>query len=719
MHSYAIRGTVVTMAIVLFGSGPISAQSTKDARISLEQLRQQRSQMLKHRRRIIANNDGCDCLYFPKNQEITVDNFLRMRTSELAETQVDTIAYCTISSGFSHFTHNTRVGTLLTRQGEDYGILPNMRNITADLVNQGTDALAAVVQYGHEHEMEVFWSMRMNDTHDAAHRPEKPYFLFPPLKEKHPQWLIGEPTKRPPHGTWSSVNYEIPEVRDLACQYIEEVCRDDDVDGIELDFFRHLCYFKSVAYGGKATAAQCAMMTELLRRVRRVTEKEGCRRGRPFLVAVRVPDSPGFCRDMGFDLRAWLQEGLVDILITTGYFRLNPWQDSVQLGHQYDVAVYPCLSDSRVLGESRFRRASLPSYRGRAMNAWLAGGDGIDLFNFFNPKSPLWREIGEQKTLVGLDKLYFVTVRDGDPNRYLAHGDAYRTVPILTPSHPAFVSAQKPLSTTIVVGEDFAASRKAGYKPSVTLHLQLSLAHAAKRVEVQWNDKRLTGGKEVTDWLDFPVPVERIERGTNNVRISFTDEPDTNDSWNVVYRGNAMPERPWSRDRGSAHTEQKMVEDALMIADRGTNSGDYLYQRFCWGLEPEAEAVVEASVKVISGSSYLIMANGVGGERLQLAPDHIALYHHPKLRFDMDTTQEFHTYRVVLKGANLKVYVDNMLRIDAAGKYTPRAGYPRNELAFGAANSTDVGAAFWKSVKVRTTNASCQDVVLSVKYQKP
>jgi len=96
--------------------------------------------------------------------------------------------------------------------------------------------------------------------------------------------------------------------------------------------------------------------------------------------------------------------------------------------------------------------------------------------------------------------------------------------------------------------------------------------------------------------------VERIERGTNSVRISFSDEPDTNDSWNVVYRGNAMPERPWSRDRGSERTEQKLVEGALMIADRGMVSGDYLYQRFCWGLEPEAEAVVEANVKVISGS---------------------------------------------------------------------------------------------------------------------
>ncbi len=95
-----------------------------------------RQSVLQQRRRIIMNNDGCDCLYFPKDENVTAAAFLDKRTTALAGTQVDTIAYCSISSGFSFFTHDTHVGTLLSRQGADFGILPNMRNIAPDLMRQ-------------------------------------------------------------------------------------------------------------------------------------------------------------------------------------------------------------------------------------------------------------------------------------------------------------------------------------------------------------------------------------------------------------------------------------------------------------------------------------------------------------------------------------------------------------------------------------------------------
>ena len=181
-------------------------------------------------------------------------------------------------------------------------------------------------------------------------------------------------------------------------------------------------------------------MTELLRKVRKMTEEVGMQRGRPILVAVRVPDSVGYCRDMGFDIEQWLQDDLVDLLITTCYFRLNPWEYSVQLGHKYGVPVYPCLSDSRVRGESRFRRSSTESYRGRAMNAWRAGADGLHLFNYFNPNAAIWKELGDPETLLPMNKLYFVNVRDGDPRRFLAKGREYRTVPVFGPSYPQLVT---------------------------------------------------------------------------------------------------------------------------------------------------------------------------------------------------------------------------------------------------------------------------------------
>ena len=349
----------------------------------------------------------------------------------------------------------------MTRQGVDYGILPDMRNITQDLIDGGTDCFQAVVDFCHEHDMEVFWSMRMNDTHDVAHHPDKPYFLYPPLKEEHPDWLVGNPIDRTPHGRWSSVDYAVPEIRDLAFRYIEEVCDNYDVDGIELDYFRHLCYFKSTAMGGKASDEERAMMTDLMRRIRKMTEERGMERGRPILVTVRVPDSVGYCRDMGFDIEKWLEEGLVDILVTTCYFRLNPWEYSVELGHKYGVQVYPCLSDSRVRGETRFRRSSVESYRGRAMNAWKAGADGMHLFNSFNPNAAIWKELGDPEGLLTKDKLYFVHTRDDRPQRFLACGLDYRTVDLLGPGHGRQVTVGKPVCVSVPVGDDLAAAESA------------------------------------------------------------------------------------------------------------------------------------------------------------------------------------------------------------------------------------------------------------------
>ena len=706
--------------IAIAGAGaPALAQETGDGKMSLEELRLERAQRVRRQRRIIANNDGCDCLYFPRDREPTVANLLALRTTALAGTQVDTIAYCTISSGFSNFTHNTKVGSVLARSAAEFGIAPDKRNIAGELIRQGTDPLRAVIRFGHEHGMEVFWSMRMNDTHDVAHTPEKPYFLYPKLKVDHPEWLVGSHLKPTPYGRWSSVDYGRPEIRDLALKFIDEVCRNYDVDGVELDFFRHLCYFKSVATGGKASQQELDEMTELVGRVRRMTDEVGCARARPILVAVRVPDSVGYCRDMGFDIERWLQKGLVDLLVTTGYFRLNPWRVSTELGHRYGVPVYPCLSDSRVRGESRFRRSSIEGYRGRAMNAWAAGADGIHLFNYFNPNAALWRELGDPDTLRTLSKLYFVTARDGNPNRFLAEGDRYRTVPVLTPARPACLAAGRPLVTSLPVGDDLAAARQAGYEATVTLHLDVPLVRRPQQLIVKLNDKALSGGKSADGWLDYPVPAALIRQGENTVSVALESDPSPTDDWTMVYDGTALPARPWSADAGSPRTRVEQADGALLIADRGTVAGDYQYYRYQWGADPSTETVVEARVKVTSGSSYLIMTNGVAGERLGLWPDHIDLYHHRPLRYEMDTTDDFHVYRIVIKGTDLTVDVDGVRRIDAAGTFTPRAGYPRNELGFGAANSGMVGEAYWDYVKARTGSLSCHDVVVSISYKQP
>jgi hypothetical protein len=403
------------------------------------------------------------------------------------------------------------------------------------------------------------------------------------------------------------------------------------------------------------------------------------------------------------------------MLVTTCYFRLNPWETSVALGHKYGVPVYPCISDSRVKGETRFKRGSVESYRGQALEAWAAGADGIHLFNLFDvfgPHAPVFKEAGDPKALRTLNRLYFVTVRDGKPDSWLAGGSKHCNVPIFTPTHPKAITASKPLALDLVVGEDFDAKTKA----QVTLHAQMPMLRNVRDVYVKLNGHEFTGGKLVKDWLDLNVNPAWIKKGANKIEITI-NSPADDGQWTIAYEADKLPAKPWSRDTGSARTEERLAKGTLTIADRGNQSGDFHYYRYSWGADPAGKSVVEARVKVVSGLSRIIISNGLAQERLELLPDRIELWSRKTVRYAMDTTKDFHVYRIVTQGKDVKVYVDGELRLDAPGTYA-KAGAGRNEVCFGASDSTNVGEACWDYVRARGGGQSCYDLVLSVTHPK-
>jgi len=689
-----MRMRIVLLVVALMLPETIFAESD-----ALAKLRQQRTEAARRVRRVIFNNDGDDHIL---DGPASVEAFLAKRTTPLLDSQVDTIVYCT-SRPFGMFTHHAKVGDALVMKE---GFRSNRNNIVADLIAQGTDTLRLMVDCGHKHGKEVFWSMRMNDTHDAAHPPDKPQFYWSTFKEQHRDWLFGTREKRPAHGAWSGIDYAEPLVRDFLCRVFEDICRRYDVDGVELDFLRHPVFFKTVANGGRATDAELKMMTDLVRRIRAITEAEGLRRGRPILVAMRVPDSVGYSKDMGLDIETWLREGLIDLLVTTCYFRLNPWEHSVGLGRKYNVPVYPCLSDSRVRGESRFKRDAKESYRGRAMNAWAAGADGVYLFNCFDPRHPLWREVGDPSKLRGMDKLYFVTVLDGNPDRSLANGSRYQAVPVLTPNQPRSVTSKQPLSLPIVIGDDFSQ----GQKPTLTCHLQMPSVSRSEQVTVKLNGHPVSNGTVKDGWVDLPIVPAWAKRGANEIEVSIKE----GGLWDSESACTEKLSAPWARGRGNSSTSTAMRDGALVIADKGKEQGSFLYYSNPWGATPGQPATIEAEAKVVSGKSGIIVANGVTEDTLRLLPDRINLQH-AGLSYAMDTTGAFHVYRVEIQGKDIRVFVDGTLRLAGVGKFKQPASSARNVVCFGAGSSAETGEGCWRVVRLRSGSHLLYDIVLSVR----
>lgn len=477
-------------------------------RLTAETLPAARREAAGRKRRVIMNNDGNDSREAPTKDRA---GFLQSRSLPLVGSQVDAIFYCTgIWGTFTHKSANAEL-----RVGSDQGYQEWAAHLADD---GGPDALGTIVDFGHQHGMEVFWSLRMNDTHDSGDPT-----MMSAWKKANPECLAGSWDERSKYRgggrRWSAVNYAHAMVRDRTVGWFDEVAANYDVDGVELDFFRHPVFFASTLRGEHATPDECEAMNSVIRRIRDGIDKHALRRGRPLLLAIRVPDSAGYCRALGLDVEQWLKEGLVDLMIVSGYFRLNPWQTSVDLGHKYGVKVYGGLSESRLRdNQARAVRASPEGYRARAMNVWHAGADGVYVFNLFNPRHSVWRELGEPAALAAMDKVYTTGARDvRDAGSWLQNGLRFLNRAPVFPGRPVTLMPGKAAEVTLRVGENLLQRKAQGIAPLVTLELSVPKLAAENGIAVTLNGEALTEGKLADGRWRCGVDPARVVQGENKV----------------------------------------------------------------------------------------------------------------------------------------------------------------------------------------------------------
>jgi len=174
-------------------------------------------------------------------------------------------------------------------------------------------------------------------------------------------------------------------------------------------------------------------------------------------VLTRIPTSPEYAQRAGVDIKRWIDEGLVDIVVGSCYFRLDFWQNFVKLGEGKNVKIYAGLSESRVINEHpALVRQQNSVFRARAAAAWEAGLDGMYSFNEYNTRVKYLCEIGNPDKLKKTNNLYFVTYRDYGAERYLKGGDDFFIMPRLSPSgrHPKFIFNSEPFDFKIEIGNE-------------------------------------------------------------------------------------------------------------------------------------------------------------------------------------------------------------------------------------------------------------------------
>ena len=499
-----------------------SCNSSKNPEIiSIEQYRELRLEKL-NQPRVIHNNDGCDVSQYPVNsytdKEFSISSFLNSRSVGLKGSDVTTISYCSISSSFGQFSHHTKVGEFLTKP---YELKPGRRNVVPEFVKLRTDPLEVTCKFAHENGFEFFWSNRINDCHDHAHRLDKPYPKWSKLKTEHPEYLFGAIGEKLPHGRWSAVDFSHQEIRDLCVKYYTEVCENYDVDGVELDFFRSLALlFRDVARGEYATQEQLDMLTDMLTQIKKMTERVGMEKGNPILILARLPDGIEYCRGMGVDLQKWMSEGLVDIVVGGGLFRLNPWTYLVEQGHQYGVKVYAGLSESRVKQEHHLlARRGNPCYRARSAAAWQAGVDGLYIFNEYNTRKQYLSEIGNADKLKTKNNLYFVSYLNWNPESPMGsikNGKKYSNLPLLTPVDPVKLNAT-PATFPLEIGDEST--------PAEVALILYSEGGNPESIRVSLNDTGLKYLKNTESGLSiFKVPNKVVVPGMNDITFHYNEK---------------------------------------------------------------------------------------------------------------------------------------------------------------------------------------------------
>lgn len=206
-------------------------------------------------------------------------------------------------------------------------------------------------------------------------------------------------------------------------------------------------------------------------------------------------------------------------MIPGGYFQMNEVGTSVALGHKYGAKVYPSLDESRVRDEAaRKLRSSTAAYRGRALSAWRAGADGVYLFNAFNPKDPIWRELGSPALLAAADRDGFASVL----GQGAAAGGAYphagfMTVPRLNPASPI---ALRP-GATEMLPVNLGGASGAPLAARMTLRLQFSAPPDPAAMTVSVGGVALPGGVARERWLEFVLPPAAAQTGRTTVQVTL------------------------------------------------------------------------------------------------------------------------------------------------------------------------------------------------------
>jgi hypothetical protein len=315
----------------------------------------------------------------------------------------------------------------------------HMMDSYLDLVEAGVDWLAEVAAACRRRAISPWVSVRMNDMHGATKLIEASYmnvalFKDPAMRLRGTTWNRNAPVEN----GWQGFDYAEPEVRDYMLAAVRDMVENYDYEGLELDWTRWpLCCEPDASQDTIDT------ITEWHAEIRRVTERQAEKIGKPYSLGIKYLGTLEQMRGIGLDLREMARQGIIDFVLPT-----NSWQtswdipcDELRAEMGPEVAVYGVVEiapnwlqgwlpqqakgnaglGSELAVDYRLTPACPPILRGNAAAKLVLGVDGIEVYNYPPADQPShwpWEDEpcrAEYTALKGVEDLEFLR---GQPKFY-------------------------------------------------------------------------------------------------------------------------------------------------------------------------------------------------------------------------------------------------------------------------------------------------------------
>ena len=442
--------------------------------------------------RIMFYHDGRHPLIYMYEPPMQKEEF-ESAVDELLGTPVEALMF-TMGDGRTVL-HDTRVGELwgdhLRNSKWPHLIFRRAYQNAKDLIQAGHDPLRIVCDRARSRGMLVYpvllvqqgTGKRGEDTRASEFR----------LNHRHLEIGAGGGVDSDFPG-FHGLDFKHEAVRRERFALIEETLQRYPVDGFELQLNYMPYYFRpdEVDPGRR-------IMTEWIRRVHQAVKRSG--EGRELVL--RVPASLEQCESVGMDIREWLRQGIVDVLVPQGPGRFDPMLDlgpmvSAARGSGCRIHGYlPSTVDSDRLMES-----TLPVSRAGACNLWDQGVDGLYVAQWFNnwPYGGSFyerlRELPHPDVMAPRDKYYFLQTTTG---RY--PGRAGRQL-------PAELEVDRPVSLEFRISDELPRWAKTGRVHQVLLRIRLSHTTELDRIVLRLNGKPLSDSslRKINEMFKLKIP---------------------------------------------------------------------------------------------------------------------------------------------------------------------------------------------------------------------